>query len=197
MKKSIQKAQLVLMFAGIFLILTTYIIYPKFIKKNTYKTNIAEDGLTKKTESEKMENTFKNVEYKGKHGLNNSFVVKSESAYIPKENPNLVYMNNMEVFIYLENDRVVKIIADRGTYNKVSYDIFFTSNCIAKDEETVITSDNIDLLNTQETASVYNNVFITNKNGTLEADSVKYDFATRSYIISMFNSQKVKVKLIK
>ena len=45
--------------------------------------------------------------------------------------------------------------------------------------------------------NVYNNVFLTNDNGSLKADKVKYDFETRYYQISMFDNQKVKVKLIK
>ena len=45
--------------------------------------------------------------------------------------------------------------------------------------------------------SIYNNVVLSSKNGTLNADKVDYDFNTKYYKISMFNDDKIKVKLIK
>ena len=46
-------------------------------------------------------------------------------------------------------------------------------------------------------SSVYNNVFLTNDDGSLRADKVYYDFETKHYQISMFSDKKVKIKLIK
>ena len=75
--------------------------------------------------------------------------------------------------------------------------IVFFDNVKATDGETIIVAENMDLLATQDLVNVYNNVFLTNDNGTLKADKVKYDLETRYYQISMFDNQKVKVKLIK
>ena len=66
----------------------------------------------------------------------------------------------------------------------------------ATDEKTVLLSDNIDLLATKDAASVYNNVIITSKKGSLVADKVDYDFETKYYKVSMFDDKRVKVKLI-
>ena len=103
----------------------------------------------------------------------------------------------MKVIISMNDGRIVTITSDRGKYNKATYDCYFIDNVKAADEETIIVAENIDLLATQDLATVYNNVYLTNDNGSLKADKVKYDFETRYYQISMFNNQKVKVNLIK
>ena len=58
-------------------------------------------------------------------------------------------------------------------------------------------AENIDLLATEESATVYNNVFLTSDKGSLRADKVLYDFETKYYQVSMFSDKKVKIKLIK
>ena len=131
------------------------------------------------------------------YGYDNNFKVGSEKAYILKAEPDLVYMTNMKVTIHMDDGRIVTISSDRGKYNKTTYDCFFVDNVKATDGETIIVAENMDLLATQDLVNIYNNVFLTNDNGTLKADKVKYDFEKRYYQISMFDNQKVKVKLIK
>ena len=131
------------------------------------------------------------------YGYDNNFKVGSEKAYILKTEPDFVYMTNMKVTIHMNDERIVTITSDRGKYNKTTYDCFFIDNVKATDSETIIVAENMDLLATQDLVNVYNNVFLTNDNGTLKADKVKYDLETRYYQISMFDNQKVKVKLIK
>ena len=97
----------------------------------------------------------------------------------------------------MDDGRIVTISSDRGKYNKTTYDCFFVDNVKATDGETIIVAENMDLLATQDLVNIYNNVFLTNDNGSLKADKVKYDLETRYYQISMFDNQKVKVKLIK
>ena len=85
---------------------------------------------------------------------------------------------------------------EEATYNKKTYDCFFENNVKATDGETTIQSENLDLFASKDTASIYNNVNLINKNGSIKADKVDYDFETKYYKISMFNDEKVKIKLI-
>jgi lipopolysaccharide assembly outer membrane protein LptD (OstA) len=103
----------------------------------------------------------------------------------------------MYVTLDMDDGRVIIITSDKGTYNKVTYDCFFENNVKAIDGETTVLSENIDLLATEKSATVYNNVFLTNDKGSLRADKVYYDFETKYYLVSMFNNEKVKIKLIK
>ena len=126
-----------------------------------------------------------------------NFIVKSEKAYINNDEPDIVYMTNMHVILYLKDGRVVNITADEGKYNKVSYDIFFNKNVAATDEETKIFSDNLDLLGNESAVKIYNNVSIDYPTGShLRADKVEYDFQTKYFKISMLDDKRIKMKVI-
>ncbi len=168
-------------------------IINKNLKKEGKKTAEYERILL----DQDVANSFENVEYNGIYSLNNNFKVRSEKAYISKEEPDIVLMQNMKVTIHMNDGRIIVIKSDKGEYNKVTYDCFFIDNVEATDEETVIRAQNLDLLATSDTATVYNNVLLINESGSLKADKVKYDFETRYYHISMFNNEKIKMKLIR
>ena len=185
--------QLSLISIGLFLILTTYFLYPKILKEGAIKNNVIETYIT----DSKGRNTFENVEYKGIHDINKPFKVKSEKAYILVEDPDVVYMTNMLVTLDMDDGRIINITSDSGRYNKVSSDCFFEYNVKATDGETTVLAENMDLLASEDSATAYNNVFLTNDEGSLRADKIYYDFETKYYRVSMFSNKKVKIKLIK
>ena len=185
--------QLSLISIGLFLILATYFLYPKFLKEKAVHDGMSKTDITGNIER----NTFENVEYKGLYNIDKPFKVKSEKAYILVKKPDVVYMTVMHVTLTMDDGRIITITSDNGSYDKVTYDCFFENNVKAIDGETTVWSENIDLLATEDSATVYNNVFLTNDQGSLRADKVHYDFETRYYQISMFSDEKVKIKLIK
>ena len=190
--------QLSLISIGLFLILATYFFYPKMIKNKFLEEETVKHGVTKTDITGSLErNTFENVEYKGLYDINKPFKVKSEKAYILIKEPDVIYMTNMHVTLDMDDGRVIIITSDKGKYNKVTYDCFFENNVKAIDGETTVLAENLDLLATEDSATVYNNVFLTNDSGSLRADKVYYDFETNHYQISMFSDKKVKIKLIK
>jgi len=190
--------QLSLISIGLFLILATYFFYPKMIKNKFLEEETFKHGVTKTDiTGSKERNTFENVEYKGLYNINKPFKVKSEKAYILVKEPDVVYMNNMHVSLNMKDGRIIIITSDNGSYNKVSYDCFFENNVKAIDGETIVFAENIDLLASEDSAVVYNDVFLTNDKGSLRADKVYYDFKTKYYRVSMFDDKKVKIKLIK
>ena len=170
----------------------------KFEKKYERTKKEAKEKLKIASDNEKnILNTFDDVEYKGLYDLDKPFTVYSKEAHILDNNPNIVYMSNMKVVISMKDGRLVVITSDQGRYDKVNYNCFFEYNVKATDGETTILSKNLDLISTNETALVYNDVILTSKRGSLKADQIKYDFNNENYQVSMFNKGKVKIKLIK
>ena len=195
MRISAKTLQLTLIFIALLLIITTYFYIPK-VKQN----KLEEETAQKKEAVNEMpgvENIFENVSYEGIYQIDNTFIITADRARLLAEDPNIVYLNNMHVTITLQSGQKIIITSDSGRYNKLNYNIFFEDNVNATDNEIRLFSDNLDLL-TDESAKVYNNVLIIDKEKSyLKADIVKYDFKTKYYKISMFsNSEKVKVKLI-
>ena len=187
--------QITLIFFGLLLIMSTYFLYPiikgkKFVSEEVIK--IEENKIT-----DTKSNFFENVEYTALYRNNNKFIVKSKKAFISNEELEIVHMTNMEVTIEMQDGRNIVITSDKGIYNKNTYDCYFQDNVKATDGETILLSENIDLLASQDTAVIYNNVILTDDRGYLLADKVDYDFETKYYNISMFNDKRIKVKLIK
>ena len=187
--------QLTLIFIGLFLILITYFLYPK-INKNKYLQEETFKNSTTETKDD-GKNIFENVEYRGIYGINKPFTIQSEKAYILTEDPEIVYMTNMHVTLYMNDGRIIIVTSDKGRYNKETYDCFFEDNVKATDEKTIILAKNLDLLASEDSAVIYNNVVLTSDKGSLRADKIDYDFETKYYQISMFSDKKVKIKLIK
>ena len=185
--------QLTLIFIGLFLILVTYFLYPKINEKKRLQVETFKNGIAETKDDGK--NIFENVEYKGIYHINKPFTIQSEKAYILSEDPKIVYMTNMHVTLYMNNGRIIKVTSDKGRYNKETYDCFFEDNVKATDEKTIILAKNMDLLASEDSAVIYNNVVLTNDKGSLRADKVDYDFETKYYHVYMFDNKKVKIKV--
>ena len=194
MKKNQRRTQLALISLGLLLFILTYLYYPN-IKRSSEEQLVKEKIEVTKQDGETT--TFENMEYKGLYDFDTPFIVKSEKAYILSENPNLVYMTNMSVILYLTDGREVNIVSDKGRYDKVTYDCFFEENVKATDGTTTIFSENLDLLATENVAEVYNDVNLENPTGSLAADKINYDFETKNFKVSMFGNKKIKMKVVR
>ena len=195
MKKQQQKMQLVLIFIGFSLILLTYFYYPYLEKNKLLKDQSAREDSEITLEDAPL-TSFENIEYQGLYDLDKPFSVKSEKAHILDEEPDIVYMTNMNVVLYLRDERIVRIISNRGRYNKATYDCFFEEDVRATDGETKIFSENLDLLATENFVKIYNNVKLNHSTGSLRADKIDYDFETKYFKVSMFDDSVVKMKVI-
>ena len=196
MKNKQQKTQIILTLIGLLLILITYFYYPYIKKIKLVNKQASQNDLVNMPDVD-QDTSFENIEYKGLYDLNKTFSVRSEKAHILKEEPDIVYMTDMHVILYLDNGRIVNIISDKGRYNKVTNDCFFEDNVRATDEETKIFSDNLDLLATENFIKIYNNVIVNYPTSTLYADKVDYDFETKYFKVSMFDDKAVKIKVLK
>ena len=195
MKKQ-QKIQTFLFVLGIMLILITYFYFP-YKNKSIVEKNIQEDIPPVSDDLGDKSTSFESLEYKGLYDLDKTFVVKSEKAHINENEPNIVYMTNMHVVLYLSDGRVVNILSDKGTYNKTNYDCFFEQNVKASDGETEIFSENLELSGNKSIVKIYNNVKINYPTGSfLQADNIDYNFETKYFKVSMFDDKRIKMKVL-
>ena len=196
MKQKQKKAQIILTSIGLILLLITYFYYP-YMKKVKFTDNQIVQKDESNTPDIDQGTSFENVKYEGLNQINNTYTVMSEKAHILNKEPDVVYMTNMHVILYLDNGRTVNILSNKGRYNKVTYDCFFEDDVRATDEETKIFSDNLDLLATEDSVKIYNNVIVNYPEASLRADKIDYDFVTKYFKVSMFDDKAVKIKVLK
>ena len=195
MKKKQQGIQLALVSIGILLIIATYFYFPS-IKKDKILKDQSIIKETQKAERDDESTFFEKLEYKGLYDLDKPFNVKSNEAYILKNDPDVVYMKNMHVTLYLSENRIVKITSLKGRYNKENYNCFFEQDVIATDGETTITAENIDLIATKSIMKVYNDVNLNNATSSLQADKIDYNFETKYFKVSMFDDKRINMKVL-
>ena len=195
MKANRKIIQIFLISIGFLIIIGTYLLYPK-IERDRLKGSVVENEQPLIKDDENAVNKFEELEFRGFYNFDNPFVVVSEKAVISPENSDIVYMTNMKITIKMNDGRIITITGDNGKYNKVTYDCFLENNVIASDGETEILSDNLNLISSKDSASIYNNVVVNSKNGQLTADKVDYNFESKYYKVSMFKDERIKIKLI-
>tara|TARA_Y100000590_G_scaffold451229_1_gene592285 strand:+ start:62 stop:658 length:597 start_codon:yes stop_codon:yes gene_type:complete len=196
MRKEQKKIQVFLFIIGILLILMTYFYYP-YKNKSLVEKNLQEDIPPVSDGLSDQSTSFQSLEYQGLYDLDKTFVVKSEKAHINENEPDIVHMTNMHVILYLTDGRVVNILSDKGTYNKANYDCFFEQNVRASDGETKIFSENLELSGDKSIVKVYNNVVVNYPTGSfLQADKVDYNFETKYFKVSMFDDERIKMKVL-
>ena len=194
MKKKQRGVQFTLVSIGFFLIIATYFYYPS-IKKDKLLTDQSVNKDLQKVEDMDQSTSFENLEYKGLYDLDKPFRVKSKEAYILNQEPDIVYMKNMHVILYLNDNREVEITSLRGHYNKENYNCFFEQDVLATDGEIIITAKNLDLLATENIMKIYNDVNLDNATGSLQADKIDYNFETKYFKVSMFDDKAIKMKV--
>ena len=187
---------LILIAIGLLLIFFTYFYYPYMQNKQIFHKESKREDLIKKSENNEV-SSFEDLKYTGIYDLDKTFIIKSNKAYINKEDPDVVYMTNMNVVLYLKDNRIVTIVSDKGRYNKATYDCFFENNVKATDGQTKIFAENLDLLATENIVKIYNKVSLKDLAGSLKADKIDYDFETKNFKVSMFEDNEIKMKLIK
>ena len=196
MKKKQKTIQLTLITIGLLLFALTYLYYPSLKEVKTPKNQTTTDNLEESHSGEQF-TSFEELEYEGLYDFDKRFKVKSGKAYILNNEPDIVYMNNMHVILFLSDSRIVEITSLKGRYNKANYNCFFEQNVVATDGGTTINAENLDLLATKNYMEVYNNVKLKHETGSLVADKIDYDFETKLFKVSMFDSKSIKMKIIR
>ena len=194
--KKLHKTQLTLLLTGFILIILTYFYYPNLDKNLVSKNQTDLENLKEGLEDSES-TVFENIKYEGIYDFDKAFTIQAEEALILNEDTDIVYMNKMHVILYLNDGRIVNITSTKGRYNKATYDCFFENNVKAIDGEIEIFSDNLDLLATENSVKIYNNVNLNDITGSLKADKIDYDFETKYFRVSMFGDKTIKMKVIK
>ncbi len=190
---SSNKKQFLLFFVGIFLVIVTYIIYPR-IGEETRDQYIADK---KKKEMESSDTTFENIKYEGFDANGNRFEIGSKVAKVESDNPNITYMETVNAYFYLQDGRVVTVKSLFATYNRETNDIFFKDEVVIDDGESQLYSDNLDIVMSSHFVKVYNSVRFSENANWMVADKIEIDLSKKISTISMYTDEQVKIKLKK
>ena len=183
-------SQITLLLLGVIIIFFTYFYAGKDRTKKTVKEKEKEI-----TEEIQNKNTFENIKYEGVDASGNQFVINSEYAEFENETPNLIDMKNILCNFYFKDGTVLKITSDFGVYDNLTNDMSFEQNVKMFYLESKLFSEKANFVNSENYLFVEGNVIAEGLEGNLKADKMNFDLTKKKLRISMYNQDKVNIKV--
>ena len=177
------------------ILVSTATTYYYFYKNN--KTNANVNKINNNNEisiNKNSSNLIKNISYTSRDNMGNEFKIKSKIGEISIDNPDIVYMTNVEAIINLINSDPIVIKSDYAKYNKINYETNFEEDVLLTHQTHRITSQNLDLSFENNLATIYNKIVYDNNNVKISADILEIDLITKNSKIFMNNEYK-KIKI--
>jgi len=177
------------------ILVSTVTTYYYFYKNNKTDANINKINNNNEISIKKnSSNLIKNIYYTSTDDLGNKFIIKSNTGEINIDNPNIVYMVNVEAIINLINSDPVIIKSNYAKYNKINYETNFKEDILLTYKAHRVTSQNLDLSFENNLATIYNKIVYDNNNIKISADILEIDLITKNSKIFMDNEYK-KIKI--
>ena len=177
------------------ILVSTAATYYYFYKNNKTSANVNKINNNNEISIKKnSSNLIKNIYYASTDNLGNKFIIKSKTGEINIDNPNMVYMTNVEAIINLINSDPIIIKSNYAKYNKINYETNFEEDVLLTHQTHRITSQNLDLSFENNLATIYNKIVYDDNNAKLSADILEIDLITKNSKIFMDNEYK-KIKI--
>ena len=181
-------------FLQIFLIFLTFIFSFIFLNQTLKK----EKKIVSKVEVQKKEaenNIIEGIKYFSKDMKGNTYLIESKNGTINEENPDIIYLVDVEAEINFDKDQLIKVTSNKAVYNINNYDTEFTDNVKLSYEDNKISCKNIVVKFSENYAILSGNLVYNNLLTSLFADQMRVDLTTRTTKTSMTNNQD-KVKIV-
>ena len=138
-----------------------------------------------------------NINYVGTSG-GALFELNAAIAEIKYDEPNISLLQDVFVVIKIDG-RTIHIQSDNASYNKTTNDSEFWNNVEVKEQDNIITCDNLDLFMSKNLITAYNNLNVKYNNieglGLLLADKVDIDMSKdEANIFMLKKNDKVQIK---
>ena len=183
---------------GLMIILIILIIssfYLKYFKKNprdlTKNITVEKLNINESTKS----NYIDNVNYTSLDAKGNKYQITAKQAEIDIDNPNVMFLENISAYIFLQSADTIKITSDFGKYNSKNYDTIFSKNVIIVYPNHKITGEYLDFSFLNNLGTVSTNVVYVGNKTSLLADRVEINIETKDTKIFMNdNTKKVLIE---
>ena len=181
-------------FLQIFLVFLTIVFSLVLLNQSREKENkiVSKEEIQKK---ETENNLIEGIKYFSKDMKGNTYLIESKNGTINKENPDIIYLIDVEAEINFDKDQLIKVKSNKAVYNINNYDTEFTENVKLSYEDNKISCKNIVIKFSENYAILSGNLVYNNLLTSLFADQMRVDLIKRTTKTSMTNNQD-KVKII-
>ncbi len=182
----------------IFLILTFVAIFFLIFFKYFMKTNTQSDFKISMEETANTgESLIEDLKYLSTDKDGNEYKIEAKKGNIDKDNPDIIYLENVEAIISLQNSETILIKSKFAKYNTKSFDTLFNNSVSLDYGEHGLKSEFLDLSFENNLVSIYDNVHYLSGITSLKADRAEIDILNKNTKIFMQKTDdKVQIKSI-
>ena len=182
------------LFLIFFLIFISVFIFFKYFKKSSFEDK-AKANLEQATNS--GESLIEDLKYLSTDKKGNKYEIEAKKGNIDKNNPDIIYLENVRAIILLQNSDLISIKSNFAKYNIKNFDTLFNDSILVNYGEHVLRSGFLDLSFENNLVSLYDNVRYISGISSLKADKAEIDILSKKTKIFMEDSsKKVQIKNI-
>ena len=184
--------QITLVLLGILIIFFTYFYNQK--QKIVVKETEKKIEKIKQEESGNI-SSFEDIIYNGEDSQGNRFTINSEYAEFENDRANIIYMKKIICRFFFKDGTILRVTSDKGIYDNIKNDIEFEENVKMYYLENRLFSEKASFVNSENYLLVEDNVVGESPDGNLLADKIDFDLIEKNMKISMYNKDKVNIKV--
>ena len=178
-------------FLLIFLIIISLFLFFKYFKKSNLESEIKTKFEKPRVVSESM---IEDLKYFSIDKQGNEYKIEAKKGNIDKSNPDIIYLENVEAIIQLQNSNVILIQSKFAKYNTKNYDTLFSEAVSVDYNEHLLKSEFLDLSFEKNLVSIYDDVRYLSGISSLSADKAEIDILNKKTKIFMNDpNQKVLI----
>ena len=182
----------------LFLIFTFFLIslflFFKYFKKTNLKSDLKANIEQPLNTSESL---IEDLKYLSVDKDGNEYKIEAKKGNIDKENPDIIYLENVNAIILLKDADFISINSRFAKYNTKSFDTLFNNSVSVDYGEHILKSDFLDLSFENNLVSIYDNVRYLSGISSLKADKAEIDMLSKKTRIFMKDpNMKVQINNI-
>ena len=170
----------------IFVVISLFLFF-KYFKKTSFESNTNENITQTTTTSESL---IEELKYLSTDKEGNEYKIEAKKGNIDKDNPDIIYLENVRASILLQNSDRISIESNFAKYNSKSFDTLFNDTVSVDYGEHVLKSEFLDLSFENNLVSIYDNVRYLSGITSLKADKAEIDILKKKTKIFMEDSSK-------
>ena len=173
------------------LIIVSFSFYFNFLKTN--KTSDLKEIEIKEDSSllESDNNLIKNLEYNVTFDNNTKYTITAELSELKYEDDIEIVKMQFVTAIFNDKDVIPLIITSKNaSYNNLNYNTSFSNSVKVIYLNNVLLSEKLDINFNKNIIKIYENVVYEGLQGTVKADNVKLNLASKNMEIFMQNNNK-------
>ena len=136
------------------------------------------------------ESLIENLKYLSTDKEGNEYKIEAKKGNIDKDNPDIIYLENVVAIILLKNSEHISIKSNFAKYNSKNFDTLFNDAVSVDYEDHLLTGNFLDLSFENNLVSIYDNVRYVSGISSLSADKAEIDIINKKTKIFMESPNK-------